>query len=249
MPPRRRGGLPRGSWAAVLLLLAFILSAPAARAQSCVGKAAGDVCRPSAGGCDVAETCVPTGGNPGTAMYTPADGSLGTDVPWNYNMGYGFTPNKTITVTSLGGFFNGTRTVYLYDRTTGAVLASASVTAVNGWAYAPIAPVTLTKTPPYSVAVYLAGTGGAYRASMTSMPSVAADATIDGSCYRSASTAEPCASSGLIAGVNYGMADIEYLPALPLYEMAEASIELAIRGGWSGSRRPRTGCISRRPSG
>ena len=235
-PPRQRGGPPRAAWAAGLVLLALVLSglsAPAAQAQSCAGKAAGDVCRPSAGGCDVAETCVPAGGNPGAALYSPADGSLGTDVPWNYNMGYGFTPNKTITVTSLGGFFNGTRTVYLYDRTTGAVLASASVTAANGWAYAPIAPVTLNKTTPYSVAVYLPGTGGAYRASMTSMPSVAADATIDGSCYRYANTAEPCASSGLLSGINYGMADIKYLQALPLYQPADGTLYTDVAGDYT----------------
>src|SRR5262245_16937399 len=105
--------------AAVFLALLF-LAAPAARAQSCAGLTAGQVCRPAAGGCDVAETCVTTGGAAGAPLYEPVDGSLGTDVAWNYNMGYGFTPNKTLVVTHLGGFFNGTKTVYLYNRTTGA---------------------------------------------------------------------------------------------------------------------------------
>jgi hypothetical protein len=38
------------------------------RTQSCAGKAAGDVCRPAAGACDVAESRVATGGNPGAAF-------------------------------------------------------------------------------------------------------------------------------------------------------------------------------------
>ncbi|HEY3120876.1 MAG TPA: hypothetical protein VGL15_09640, partial [Vicinamibacteria bacterium] len=92
-----------------LTLLALILDTRAARAQSCVGKVAGDVCRPSAGPCDVEERCVVTagGGGAGTPLYQPTDGVLGTDIGWDYNMGYAFTPNKTLTVISLGGFFNG----------------------------------------------------------------------------------------------------------------------------------------------
>ncbi len=230
---RRRGGLPRASWAAVLVFLALVLSGRAAQAQSCSGKVAGDVCRSSAGGCDVAETCVPTGGNPGTAMYAPADGSLATNVAWSYTMGYAFTTTQTITVTSLGGFFNGTKTVYLYDRTTGAVLASATVTAANGWAYAPIVPVTLPKLMPYSVAVDLAGSGGAYRSGMSSLPSVAALASIDGSCYRAGSTAEPCASSGLITGTNYGMADLKYLPVQPLYQPTDGTLYTDMAGDYT----------------
>jgi hypothetical protein len=88
----------------LFFLLALVPGTRAAQAQSCAGKAAGDVCRPAAGACDVAESCVATGGNPGGAMYQPADGSLVTDIGWFYNMGYAFTPSRTITVTSLGGF-------------------------------------------------------------------------------------------------------------------------------------------------
>jgi len=220
-------------WAGILVLLVLVLGTRAAQAQSCAGKVAGDVCRPSAGACDVAETCVAAGGNTGAPMYQPTDGSLATDVAWPYTMGYGFTPNKTITVTALGGFFNGAKTVYLYDRTTGAVLASATATAANSWGYAPISPVVLTKSSPYSIGVNLAGSGGAYRASMTSMPTSLTDATIDGSCYRYASTAEPCASSGLIAGVNYGMADFKYLPATALYQPTDGSLSTDLAGDYT----------------
>src|SRR5436305_615190 len=160
----RHGRSQHALWVGALFLLALVLGTRAAQAQSCAGKVAGDVCRPAAGACDVAEICVASGGgNAGGPMYQPADGSLVTNIAWSYTMGYGFTPNKTITVTALGGFFDGTKTVYLYDRTTGAVLASASATAANSWGYAPIPPVTLTKLSPYSIGVDLAGSGGAYR--------------------------------------------------------------------------------------
>src|SRR3954468_18380090 len=172
---------PRAVLIVALALLALAAGAPSARPQSGAGKVAGQVCRPAAGPCDVAETCAAVSGNAGTPLYQPADGVLSTDVAWPYTMGDGFTPNKTITVTALGGFFNGAKTVYLYDRSTGAVLASATATAANSWGYAPISPVVLTQFAPYSIAVDLGGTGGAYRSRMTSMPTSLADATIDGS--------------------------------------------------------------------
>jgi len=224
---------PRAVLIVALALLALAAGAPSARAQSCAGKVAGQVCRPAAGPCDVAETCAAVSGNAGTPLYQPADGVLSTDVAWPYTMGYGFTPNKTITVTALGGFFNGAKTVYLYDRSTGAVLASATATAANSWGYAPISPVVLTQFAPYSIAVDLGGTGGAYRSRMTSMPTSLADATIDGSCYRYASTAEPCAYSGLIAGTNYGMADFKYLPTTPLYEPTDGTLYTDVPGDYT----------------
>src|SRR6202035_1985082 len=108
------------------------------------------------------------------------------------------------------GLYDGTKTVYLYNRSTGALLASASGPAVNGWTYKTITPLTLTAGTSYTVALYTAGSGAAYRTGMSSMPSVLADATIEGTCSRPGGPAEPCASSGLVAGNNYGMADIKY---------------------------------------
>ncbi|HYN21765.1 MAG TPA: hypothetical protein VE078_12445, partial [Thermoanaerobaculia bacterium] len=216
-----------------LVLVSLALGSRAAQAQSCTGKVVGDVCRPSAGSCDVAEACVEPIGTSGP-MYQPADGVLNTNVSWNYNMGYGFTPNKSLTVTSLGGFFNGTKSVYLYNRSTGAVVASATVTAANSWGYSPITPVTLSAGTPYSIAVYLAGSGGAYRSGVAAMPRVLADATIDGSCYRSASAAEPC-SSAMVASTNYGMADFQYAAGgggtNPLYQPADGNLSTDV--GWS----------------
>ncbi|HEV2843727.1 MAG TPA: DUF4082 domain-containing protein, partial [Thermoanaerobaculia bacterium] len=215
-----------------LVLLALFFGTRAAEAQSCAGKVAGQVCRASAGGCDVAESCVATGST-GAPMFQPTDGTLSTDVAWNFNMGYAFTPNKTIVLTALGGFFSGTKTVYLYDRANGAVLASAPVTAANNWAYAAIPPVTLVVGKSYSVGVWLAGSGGAYRTGMAAMPRALTDATIEGSCYRSGSTSEPCSYSGLIPTINYGMADFKYLVAKPLYQPTDGNLFTDVAGDYT----------------
>jgi hypothetical protein len=205
----------------ILLLLILVFGTQEASAQSCAGKVAGDVCRASAGGCDVAETCVATS----VPMYQPTEGTLQVGSAWNYTMGYGFTPNKTITITSLGGLFNGTKTVQLFNRSTGAVLASASVTSANGWAYTNITPVTLAAGTAYSVGVSLAGSGGAYRSGTVATPRALADATINGSCYRSGSALEPCAGS-MVSGTHYGMADLKYYigGSQPLYRPTDGTL-------------------------
>jgi hypothetical protein len=217
--------------ALLLLILVFgVFGAREAPAQSCAGKVAGDVCRASAGGCDVAETCVATS----TPLYQPAEGTLQTGFAWNYTMGYGFTPSKTITVTSLGGLFSGTKTVYLFNRTTGAALASVSVTSANSWAYSNITPVTLTAGTSYSVGVSLAGSGGAYRNGTLATPRTLADATITGSCYRTGSALEPCAGT-VISGINYGMADIKYYVggSQPLYQPTDGVLYTNVAGDYT----------------
>jgi hypothetical protein len=231
--PSRRAGAPRVFWVGAAVLLALVLAPRPAQTQSCAGKVTGDVCRPAAGACDVAETCVAPASSP-APMFQPTDGYLSTDIGWYYNMGYAFTPNKSLTVTSLGGFFNGTKAVYLYNRSTGAMLASAMATAANTWGYAAISPVTLTAGTSYSVAVYLGGSGGAYRTGMAGTPRSLTDATVEGSCYLAGSIAEPCASSGLISGSNYGMADFQYTVSAggngPLYQPTDGY--LATDVGW-----------------
>src|SRR3989338_6980174 len=72
-------------------------------------------------------------------------------------MGYHFTPLVDGQVTRLGGFFNGTKTVKLFNKASGTLLASATVTASNTWAYTDISPISVSAGTTYTVAVYLAG--------------------------------------------------------------------------------------------
>ena len=123
-------------------------------------------------------------------------------------MGYQFIPQVSGKVTKLGGFFNGTKKVRLYD-SSGSVLAMADVTAANSWGYADITPVQVTAGQTYTVAVNLAGSGGSYRNLGTApLPKTFGKIQILKSVYRASSDLVPTSSS---TGM-YGQADIEFVP-------------------------------------
>src|SRR5207248_4497872 len=82
-----------------------------------------------------------------TNMY----GTLSTEVAYNWNMGYAFTPLYGGKVTRLCGYFDGTKRIRLYRQAGGAVLASATVTAANAWSCAAILPTQLLPNVGYSV--------------------------------------------------------------------------------------------------
>lgn len=139
------------------------------------------------------------------------NGTQFTNVAWNYAMGYHFTPNTNGFVTQLGGFFNGTKTVRLFDRQTGAVLAQATVTAANSWGYTSIPAVAVQAGRSYTVAVYLAGSGGSYRSGVQALPRTYGNVRIDGSTYIStAGTAASARPTNLITTTMYGQADIRF---------------------------------------
>jgi len=146
---------------------------------------------------------------PETPWQTNAYGTEAVNVAWNYNMGYQFVPQVSGKVTKLGGFFNGTKGVRLYD-STGSTLALANVTASNSWAYTPINPVAVAAGQTYTVAVNLAGSGGSYRNLGSSpLPKTFGKIQILKSVYRSASDLVPTSGS---TGIMYGQADIEFVP-------------------------------------
>src|SRR5262249_51306916 len=143
-----------------------------------------------------------SGGAPLARPLTPAT-LTGLDVslaPAAWTLGYQFTPTKNIVVTDLGGRFphgapstSNAFTVRLYDGTSRAMLASASVTSNDAWAYAPIAPVVLLANHVYTVAVYL---NYQYNyVDFFAMPISNADITINQSCHNT-TTAEPCGLAG-----------------------------------------------------
>ena len=139
------------------------------------------------------------------------NGTQFTNVAWNYAMGYHFTPNTNGFVTQLGGFFNGTKTVRLFDRQTGAVLAQATVTAANSWGYTSIPAVAVQAGRSYTVAVYLAGSGGSYRSGVQALPRTYGNIRIDGSTYIStAGTAASARPTNVIPTTMYGQADIRF---------------------------------------
>lgn len=144
-----------------------------------------------------------------TPWKTNENGLLVTDIAWNYTMGYHFTPAKEGHIRWLGGFFNGTKTVSLWNTTTGELLATASVTATNGWGFTTIKAVPVAAGTSYTVAVYLDGSGGSYRYNIATFPQIYKDITISGTTYISGN-ARP---TNVYTTYLFGQADIGYVPA------------------------------------
>lgn len=128
--------------------------------------------------------------------------------------GYHFTPLRNGQITAIGGYFNGTKIVRLFNRTTGAVLAEATVTSANTWAYATIAAVNVVANTNYTVAVYLAGSGGVSRNAVGPFPRTYGDVRIDAGAMGSTSgTGNSAARPTQTSLTNVpGMADVTFVP-------------------------------------
>ncbi|MGF1526113.1 MAG: hypothetical protein ACFCBW_04885 [Candidatus Competibacterales bacterium] len=148
-----------------------------------------------------------------TPWQTHAKGNLITDLPWNYVMGYAFTPEVPGEITHIGGFFNGTKTVRLFDAQSWALLAETPVTAANTWAYGDIAPVAVEANRRYVVAVYLAGSGGSFRYNIDPLPQVYPPLRIDATVYNYTGN-EPAALPlySITGRYMYGQADVKFVP-------------------------------------
>ena len=91
---------------------------------------------------------------------TVGNGTSMSNLNWpGYMTGYEFTPLSDGEITQLGGFFNGTKKVYLFN-SSNVQLAVASATDNNSWGYVTIDPVAVTQGERYTVAV-ATGWGGA----------------------------------------------------------------------------------------
>ena len=149
-----------------------------------------------------------------TPWGSNAGSPTSTNHSWNYMMGYKFTPQANGTVTKLGGYFNGTKTLRLWRVSSGELLGKVSVSDPdNSWAYADITPVTVTSGVQYFVAVALAGSGGAYK-SGRSYPTTYGNIRIDKSSYKYTydSDTYPSPFTGESIYDMYGMADITFVP-------------------------------------
>ena len=96
------------------------------------------------------------------------------------------------------------------------MLASASVTAAESWSYTPITPVPVTAGTTYTVAVYLAGTGGFERRRVRpELPQLFGDILIEGSTIVDTSL-DPAARPTNSDDVKmFGQADIAFVPTGP----------------------------------
>ncbi len=122
-------------------------------------------------------------------------------------MSYHFTPQVNGTINQLGGYFNGTKVVKLFNKITGVLLAQTTVSAGNNWAYSSITPVTVQAGVQYTVAVYMAGSGGSYlNVGSGYFPRTFDNVRIDATTYASTSS-NPNISNTIYM---YGQADIRF---------------------------------------
>ena len=152
-----------------------------------------------------------------TSAVTPwqsnANGTQSVNIGWNYALGYHFTPQVNGTVTELGGLFNGTKVVRLFNKATGALLAQANVTSANNWAYTPINGVSVQAGTTYTVAAYLAGSGGSYRSGVNSFPQVYGPIRIEGTTWAHTGAYPDARPTNTYALAMYGQADIKFVPS------------------------------------
>ena len=78
---------------------------------------------------------------------------------WNHAMGFHFTPLVSGKITHLGGYFDGTKTVKLFEKSSGSLLASTLVEGSNSFSYAAIPETVVQLGVEYTVAVYTEGSG------------------------------------------------------------------------------------------
>ena len=151
---------------------------------------------------------VSTGSGTGfTPWNSNENGTLYTGQSWDYTLGFHFTPSADGVINKLGGYFDGTKTVYLWNKSTGELLGEASVTSSNSWNYSDISPVSVTSGTTYTVAAYLEGSGASYRNGISTFPNTYGDITITGSTYASGNSRP----TNTIATLMYGQVDVSFI--------------------------------------
>lgn len=136
------------------------------------------------------------------------NGILYLNSPWNYTMGYHFTPQTGGRITRLGGYFNGAKAVSLWNRNTGSNLVTVQLASSNAWNYVEIPPVAVRAGVSCTVAVYLAGSGGSYRSSVQPFPRTYGDVRIDAATYVGGN-GRPV---NTVSSVMYGQVDVCFVP-------------------------------------
>ena len=156
-------------------------------------------------------------GTPENPLQSSGRSVTGSNFGWSYLLGYRFTPQVNGTISQLGGYYNGTKTVYLWRWSDGSFLGSVSNSSSNNWTYTDLeSPVSVTSGTEYYVAVAINGTSGGSRFRFnSSLPSTFGNITINRSYYKSGSfnsTTMPTSWSGNHQSYTWGSADITFIP-------------------------------------
>jgi hypothetical protein len=137
-----------------------------------------------------------------------------TNSAWHYTLGYRFTPQVNGTITQLGGYFIGTRTVRLWQRSNQSFLGSVSVTSNNDWSYTDLASsISVNSGTEYIVAVTMTGSGGAYNSTWNG-PHTYGNILVSYTCWKKNHNSDsyPYWQNETYTNHMYGMADITFIP-------------------------------------
>ena len=156
----------------------------------------------------------------GTPENTLQSSGLSYDtrsVPWNYLFGFTFTPQVNGTITRLGGYYNGTKTVYLWWFSDGSYLGSVSNYASNTWTYTDLeSSVSVVSGIEYFVGVAINGSWGArIYFSDGNLPYTYGNVTINKSYYERgsfSSTTMPTNWDGVNLQYTWVVPDITFVP-------------------------------------
>lgn len=118
-------------------------------------------------------------------------------------MGFEFKPLKTGYIMEIGGYFNGTKIIKLFDSSGGTTLIEVSLSSNNNWQYISINPFKIIKDEIYRIGVILSGSGGSSRSLNT--PFISNNVQVLRSVYKSSATNLESPSSSL--STFYGMVD------------------------------------------
>lgn len=155
---------------------------------------------------------------PENPLKNNAIGTLVTELPMNYALGYHFTPQVNGTIDRLGGRFNASsRVVKLFRTSDGAQLAQATVSSNNSWNYSSITPVSVSAGVQYTVAVYMNGGNAGWRIIDHNLfPKVFDRIRIDGATTADTSSNSSAIPTNIYLNTTIGEPDIRFTPtAIP----------------------------------
>ena len=155
-------------------------------------------------------------GTPENPLQSSGRSVTGVNNSWSYLLGYRFTPQVNGTITQLGGYYNGTKTVYLWRWSDGSFLGSVSNSSSNNWTYTDLgSPVSVTSGTEYYVAVAINGSGGSYIINLN-FPQTYGNIRVNYTAYKSGNFNSTTFPSSFVTSTRtdntYGMPDITFIP-------------------------------------
>ena len=157
-----------------------------------------------------------TSGTPENPLQSSGHSIYSSNHGWSYLLGYRFTPQVDGTITQLGGYYNGTKTVYLWRWSDGLYLGSVSNSSSNNWTYTNLDnSVSVSSGTEYYVAVAINGSGGSYFRNIN-FPRTYGNIRVNYTAYKSGnfnSTTIPSSFDRSTRTDNtYGLPDITFVP-------------------------------------